>query len=43
MTPAEKEALEVEKAYSRAYVQYGAATAVQVVQACEGVDRLTPS
>ena len=43
MTPAEKEALEVEKAYSNAYVQYGAATALQVVQAWEGVDRLTPS
>ena len=43
MTPAEKEALEVEKAYSRAYVQYGAVAALQVVQAWEGVDRLTPS
>lgn len=43
MTPAEKEALEVEKAYSNAYVQYGAATAVQVISAWEGVDRLTPS
>lgn len=43
MTPAEKEALEVEKAYSNAYVQYGAATAVKVISAWEGVDRLTPS
>lgn len=43
MTPAEKEALEVEKAYSNAYVQYGAATAVEVISAWEGVDRLTPS
>lgn len=43
MTPAEKEALEVEKAYSNAYVQYGAAIAVQVISAWEGVDRLTPS
>ena len=43
MTPAEKEALEVEKAYSNAYVQYGAAIAVKVISAWEGVDRLTPS
>lgn len=43
MTPAEKEALEVEKAYSNAYVQYGAVTAVKVISAWEGVDRLTPS
>lgn len=43
MTPAEKEALEVEKAYSNAYVQYGAAAAVKVISAWEGVDRLTPS
>lgn len=43
MTPAEKEAQAVNEAYQQAYVQYGAAVALEVVATWEAVNRFTPS